>query len=580
MISTVRQSFKSISIVLVLLTFISAGCAPFVHEPREKQVSALPAEYRSGLTDPRAKAFFAFSQFRLLGSEGRWDDAISSLVRAIAFDPQTNYLEFALARTYLHTEKVEKSVQVLEDLLAQSPDYGAGHELLGDVLSFQGDYDQAIEHFRRALELSPDKMSVQMRLGMALERSGDSSSAVDLLESILDEYPQTSVARLALARIYFEAGRVDDSKLAYQQILEQAPGHQQAVLEYGKIIFQEDQLAAMDLYLETLKHNPLAAAVHQRVAQIYLSRQELESARTHFKAVLKPYPDNLQVISRIALIDLELKNWNEAEVGFRRLLDIPEHKDRNRYYLSVALSGQSRFDDAIVELEQISPESSNYESSALQLAYLYNKVGRTNNAIQTLQQMLDLGLQQPELYYYLAAFLADVEQYDNALGIIEKGTAEYPKNIRLLYQLGVVYEKLENSPAAVDVMEKILELDREHSDALNFLAYYQAEEGLDLDLALVRALKAYELMPSGYVSDTLGWVYYKLGQYEESRLYLESAAGSYPEDSVIHEHLGDLYWAMKLWEKAEQSYRRVLTLDPDASHVKEKIDKMEIEINK
>jgi tetratricopeptide (TPR) repeat protein len=578
--STVRQSCKFISIGLVFLPFLIAGCAPFSSESQEKQISDLPTEYRSSLADPRAKALFAFSQYRLLGSEGRWDDAISALERAIAFDSQSNYLKVILAKTYLHTEKIEKSAQLLEDLLAQSPDDEAGHELLGDVLSFQGDYVKAIAHFRRALELSPNKMSVQMRLGLALERSGDNASAVDLLESILDGYPQSAVARLALARIYLDEGQVEEAKRAYREILEQVPGHQQATLEYGKILFQDNQAAAVDLYLETLKHNPFAAAVHQRVAQIYLSRQELGPALLHFQAVLKQYPGNLQVLGQTALINLEMKNWAEAEAGFRRLLSAPEHKDRNRYYLSVALSGQSRFDDAIVELEKISPESSNYESSALQLAYLYNQVGRTNNAIQTLQQMLELGLQLPELYYYLAAFLADIQQYDEALEIIHQGTAEYPENVRLLYQLGVVYEKLENSPAAVEVMEQILELDTEHADALNFLAYYQAEKGLDLDVALVRALKAYELMPSGYVADTLGWVYFKLGQYEKSRQYLEAAAGSYPKDSVIQEHLGDLYGAMKLWENAEQSYRRVLTLDPDASHVKVKIDKMEIEINK
>lgn len=579
MIFTVRQFCKLISIGLVFLPFIIAGCAPFSFKSHEEQISDIPAEYRSGLADPRAKALFAFSQYRLFGSEGRWDDAISALERAIAFDSQTDYLKFILAKTYLHTEKIEKSAQILEDLLERSPDYGAGHELLGDVFSFQGEYTKAIEHFSRALALSPDRMSVQMRLGMALERSGDSASAVDLLENILDQSPQSAAARLALARIYFDEGLVEDAKLAYQKILEQAPGHQQAALEYGKILFQDNQEAAISLYLDTLEHNPFAAAVHQRIAQIYLSRQELASALVHFESVLKQYPDNLQILGRTALINLELKNWAEAEAGFRQLLLTPEHEDRNRYYLSVALSGLSKFDDAIVELEQISPQSSNYESSGLQLAYLYNQVGRKDNAVLTLRQMLDLGLQQPEIYFYLAAFLADLELYDEALETIQQGTTEYPENVRLLYQLGVAYEQLKDSPAAVAVMEKILGLNSDHADALNFLAYYQAEQGLDLDVALGRALKAYKIMPSGYVADTLGWVYFKLGQYEESRQYLESAADSYPKDSVILEHLGDLYWAMKLWEKAGQSYRRALKLNPEASHVRGKIDKMEIEIN-
>lgn len=579
MISAARKSFKSI-FVLVVLTFIISGCTSTLTKQPEIKLSGLPETYRSELADPRAKALFAYSQFRLFGSEGRWDEAITALERAIAFDPQTSYLKLVLARTYLHTEKIEKSVQTLESLLAISPDYGAGHELLGDVLSFQENYDQAIEHYRQALDLNPGKVSVQMRLGMTFERNGDRDSAIELLEDMLHDNPQTVVARLTLARIYSKAGQIGRAKQAYLVILEQTPGHPQAALEYGKILFQEDQQAAMNFYLETLKHAPLAAAIHQRVAQIYLSQRELELALDHFQVVRRQYPDNLQVVGQIAFIDLELQNWNEAEAGFRRLLVSSEHAERNRYYLAVALAGQSRFAEAVAELEQISPTSPNYASAALQLSYLYNQVGRREDAIQTLRQMLDDDLKQPEVYFYLAAFLGDLEKYQEALETIQNGIAEYPENLRLLYQLGVVYEKQENSLAAVEIMEKIIDLDAEHADALNFLAYYQAEENLDLNLALARALKAHEIKPSGYVSDTLGWVYYKLGNYKESRFYLEAAAEVYPEDSVIHEHLGDLYRAMKLWQLAEQSYRQVLAIDPDAVHVKEKMNKMEIEKNK
>lgn len=575
--SVTRQSVSIAALLFGLITVLS-GCTPLLSEQREPQVFDGADNYHSTLVDPQAKALFAFSQFRMFGSTERWEDAVEALQRAIVFDPESNYLRLVLARTYLHTEQLNESIQVLTLLVARASDYAPGYELLGDIYSFQGDYEQAIKHFRRALELSPeDTAAVRMRLGAVLERSGDSGGAIDLFESLLNDSSYSTAARLSLARIYQYTGQTDKATVAYQMVLNQIPGHPLATLGYGNILNEDDPQAALTLYLVALKYNPLAAALHQRVAEHYLAHQELESALEHFQLVLSQFPDNLQLASKVALIDLELKHWVAAETGFRRLLVAPDPVDHYRYYLAVALTGQGRFGEAIDELEKITPESPNYASAALQLSYLYSQVERREDAIRILEQMLDHDLHYEEVYYYLATFFNDQGQYREALNLVKNGLIQYPDNVRLLYQLGVVYEHLDDSPAAVRIMEQILTLDNDYADALNFLAYYQAEEGLDLDLALERGLRAHELKPSPYIADTLGWIYFKMGHYERSRRHLEAAAEGYPNDSVIQEHLGDLYRAMQLWQESENAYQRALTLDPDAVHIKQKIDQLKKE---
>jgi tetratricopeptide (TPR) repeat protein len=128
-------------------------------------------------------------------------------------------------------------------------------------------------------------------------------------------------------------------------------------------------------------------------------------------------------------------------------------------------------------------------------------------------------------------------------------------------------------------MEKILSLDDAHPDALNFLAYGQAENGVDLELALSRAEKALALKPSGYIVDTLGWIYFKLGRYPESREQLEKAVELHPEDAVIQEHLGDLYRAMNLRQESESAYREALKLEPGSTQVEDKLRQLLLEEN-
>lgn len=557
--------------IFLFVTLLVSGCAVMNSTGRPTEVSGLSGVYQSELSEPNAKALFAFSQFRLFGSENRWEEALSALNRAVEFDPDTVYLQLILAKAHLHTEQPDKAVQTLKGLLVRFPKNIEAYQLLGDVYSYQGNYVSAIECFRQALDLDPENEQLEMRLAMVLARLDKKSEAIKVLEALLKRHPEATVARLSLARFYSEKGLNDQANAAYQQILDQDPGQQNAALEYGKLLEQTDVDTAIEIYRNVLSHNPLAAAVRQRLAQIYLSREQLEKALEQFQAVRKQYPDNLQIVERIAFIHLELEHWAEAEAALRGMPEDSEHQDQNRYYLSMALSGQGKVEEALQVLEPVSKTSSIYPDAVLQRAYLNSRIGQNVQAVSVLRQALEEGFEQVDMYYYLAVFLGEQKEYEQAREVVLSGIENHPEDTRLLYQLGIADEKLGDRKAAVESMERILELDSDHADALNFLAYHQAEKGLDLDLALSRARKALKLKPSGYVVDTLGWILFKMGRFAESRVQLEEALRLQPEDAVIAEHLGDVYRELKLWREAGKVYRRALEIDPKAKHVEEKL---------
>ena len=565
---------KNIYLLLSLMVVL-VGCVPSGSHPVPAQQPHRAFDYQSELAEPHAKALYAFSRFRLLGSENRWDEAIASLERAVQFDPDTDYLQLILAKAYLHREQPEKAVTTLKNLLKKSPDNFDAHELLGDVYSYQQNFAAALTHFRRALEYEPEREALQMRLVMTLARLERQDEAIDLLEQLTAKHPDAIIARLSLARFYLEKGLTDKAKHEYQSLLEQDPGQQQAILEYGQLLEQQDVPAALELYQTALKWNPLAAAIHQRLGQLYLSRQQPEAALEQFHAVRQQFPDNQQIIGRMALIELELERWEAAEADFRLLLDTPQHQDQNRYYLAIALSAQGKTAEAINTLKLISTDAKIYPDTVLQLAYLYKQAGQQNKAVETLQQALSEDLSSPDIYYYLTAFLADQGKHEEARTVAVTGVEKYPDDIRLLYQLGIFYEKSGEHQAATEKMKAVLQLNPDHADALNFLAYQQAEQGIGLDSALAQAQKALAIKPSGYIRDTLGWIFFKLGRFAESRVQLEEAVRMQPEDAVIREHLGDLYRAMKLWQLAKDTYRQVLQLDPQAIQAGEKLRVLE-----
>jgi tetratricopeptide (TPR) repeat protein len=124
-------------------------------------------------------------------------------------------------------------------------------------------------------------------------------------------------------------------------------------------------------------------------------------------------------------------------------------------------------------------------------------------------------------------------------------------------------------------LTRALELDPQHADAMNYLGYLDADAGVNLDEARALIERAVELDPTnGAYIDSLGWVYYKLGQVDEAIEYLERAAQLLDTDPVIFDHLGDAYVKRHELEKARHNWQRALELDPSLTTVQEKLEQI------
>jgi len=123
----------------------------------------------------------------------------------------------------------------------------------------------------------------------------------------------------------------------------------------------------------------------------------------------------------------------------------------------------------------------------------------------------------------------------------------------------------------------VLELNPDNADAQNFLGYSYAEVGENLDEAEKLVKEALRAKPnSGHIIDSLGWVYYKRGQYDKAVAELERAHHIMPQDGTVAEHLGDAYFQMKRYREALRIYRRALVLEnANTSALRKKIMQVE-----
>jgi tetratricopeptide (TPR) repeat protein len=175
----------------------------------------------------------------------------------------------------------------------------------------------------------------------------------------------------------------------------------------------------------------------------------------------------------------------------------------------------------------------------------------------------------PSILSVLAMLYAGEGRYEEAIATFEqvKCLVEADANQELTpgfyLRYGSVCDEAGHASKMEAVLEECVERFENAHEALNYLAYTWAEQGVKLDRALDYVQRALAHEPeNGAYLDTLGWVYYRQARYDDALEYLVRAGEAMPDDPVITEHLGDVYLVRGDAERAVEYWTKALGLDP------------------
>jgi tetratricopeptide (TPR) repeat protein len=270
---------------------------------------------------------------------------------------------------------------------------------------------------------------------------------------------------------------------------------------------------------------------------------------------------------------LEQGKLDQAILEFNIVLAANPKDDRVRYYLGAAYVEKDAFDQAISEFKKIPPESALFADSRRNILLILKKQNKMEEGIRIIEESIQAKPNEGDLYLLLAAVFENENQLEKALATLKKGLEKNQNDEEIHFQIGALYDKMQHFDKMDAEMKEVLRLNPNHADALNYLGYSYSERGIQLEEALKLIQKAMELKPNmSYITDSLGWVYYKLGNYEKAVTELEKANQLTPDDSTITEHLADVYVKLNRIEKAVEFYERALKLDPKSDQ-KERLQK-------
>ncbi|MEZ5666185.1 MAG: tetratricopeptide repeat protein [Alphaproteobacteria bacterium] len=236
--------------------------------------------------------------------------------------------------------------------------------------------------------------------------------------------------------------------------------------------------------------------------------------------------------------------------------------------LAQNLAAQEREEDAIAVYAQVPLSSPMGFSARLSMADAMNGLDQVDEAIAALEE---LAATYPDDYVPLASvgdYLRGQERYEEALDAYERAFARVPEikheHWSLLYYRGIALERTGNWERAEKDFLAALDFEPNQPFVLNYLGYSWVEQGIHLEEAKQMIETAVEERPrDGFIVDSLGWVLYKLGDYEGAVPHLERAVELEPGDAVINDHLGDAFWRVGRRTEARYQWNRAMELDPD-----------------
>ena len=258
----------------------------------------------------------------------------------------------------------------------------------------------------------------------------------------------------------------------------------------------------------------------------------------------------------------------DVGLGYLRLVQrLDPGRDEAWLLAGDVLSTAGDVADARESLLQVSPKSPRYAEARTRLAWTYQNAGDTEQALRIAWEAVAARPESAAAKLALADLLRAASRFDESARVLDPliVSAGAKPDWRLYYMRAVALERSGHWPEAQTDLEKAMTLNPDQPEILNYLGYSWVNRGTKVNEGLALIQRAVDAQPQeGAYVDSLGWAYYRLGQYDKAVETLERAVSLDASDLEINEHLGDAYWRVGRRNEATFQWRAVLTLQPDA----------------
>ncbi|MBV9489775.1 MAG: tetratricopeptide repeat protein [Verrucomicrobia bacterium] len=561
----------SIVIVTVTATVVTAAVPPAKGEVRGHPRSfeeifyfdvrpGVPEQQLSPVLEKKALAEAAFMEGIIAEDEGAFDVALRNYTNSLQLDVGGNpELAIRVAHEYAKRGDVATGINLLKDLAKARPtEVAAQLTLASFYLRELNKPDLALKYAEEAARIAPNNLASYQTLFevyYALKRKHDAEQTLRRAEQVDNKDPDfwLSLTDLAIRLYRADNGTFPPAKAAgvmpfLQRAVALAGNDAGAIARAADDYIALAQVAsAIPLYIRALELNHGNSDVRYKLAQSFLKAGQRDAAINALEEMVKSNPLKPEIYEFLARLYEEGNNRERALANYQQALLLAPNDPEN--YLRAA------------EMQ-------------LQLR-------KNGDAIATLTEARHR-FALPQITYALAIALSQAKRFGEALPTFESALQEADTADQDVFDAGfyfnyaVAAEQAGFIDKAAGLLKKAIDLDpSKAAPAYNYLGYMWVDRGQHLDEAGDMIKKAVELDPqNGAYADSLGWFYYKRGEYAKALTELLHAVDLLkPEDPVVLEHVGDTYSALGNAPQAISMWQKALALDSQNRGLAAKIDR-------
>ncbi len=533
---------------------------------KHNNVDAAEAEVRNIAAMDPANYEKSIDVVRFLNTYRGGDAAEAELNSLIQRGTDVVRYELALAEFYLTSNKRERAVEVLSrivDRAGSSEDGLTARGRLGELAMAEGRNEEAARIVEEILEIdNANIIALEIRgsLNIAAERY---DNAIQDLRIVLSEKPDSGRAALLLSRAYELTGSIELADDTLADALRFSKNSADMAVAYANFLIKQSAIPrAEDVITSVLDVQPTNIELLQMLARIRLMRQNWIGAQQVADVIRELDSEGVTATQIEGLALSGQQNYEESIAAFRSAYQSGERASGSLASLIGSYMRAGKADEAKEFLESILQDNENNYQAQILLGQVQLNVGENDLAVASFEKAKSVDPENSAAYINLVSYYASQDDLSSALATVDEGIAAATNKVGLSLVKAGIYEREEDYEMAISIYEDLIAQDNINDVVINNLASLLSEHRSD-EASMQRAqdlAARFRQSSVPHFKDTLGWIYYKVGDIQAATSLLQDVVEQMPNMAIFRYHLGMSYMAGERTEAAKREFEEIVRI--------------------
>lgn len=456
----------------------------------------------------------------------------------------------------------EEALSAVQLWLELEPDNVEAHTTAATMLTRQGGNLEALPHLAVVARSGEQANFPSLLTDFETLDPADQASLAQGIGELALEFPDDPALLLTRAMLSVQQQEYDTALDELGQLFAIEPTQPQALLLEARVLIATEADAPYARIEKTLKNKPDDTRLRLQYARL-LTATDMSAARQQFEILSAQSPRDGDLLLSLALINRETGDHLAAKAYLKQMLELEQRVDEAHYYLGRVAEDTDDPKEAVAQFKQVG-EGRHFLSANQRLGRLLVDAGALEQSHALFEQQRGTHKQYREQLYGIEAdLLTNAGFPGSAMAVLNAGLEDFPDSASLRYTRSMLGEKQNNLALMEADLRIIIANDPANTTALNALGYTLADRTERYTEAYDLISRALELSPEEpAILDSMGWVLYRQGEYEQALQYLTRAYAAFPDPEVAA-HLGEVLWVNGNTDEATLIWRGALLQAPD-----------------